>query len=250
MHRSDYKWKARDYIFLTREDCIDFSRLLLETWPNIRFVPYEHWDQRDRVSADRVVESKDGYKLYYYDCLWSPPMTQFRVWLEPEGWKPKWRLRQLPHSPFDPPDKPARFLPRLVNQPRLQFTYFGGGTVIEDTNDRYRFHRRYPTDAPRRTVYQLASGRLMAQYKRDDVEHRRFLNKVWRLSETLTTNEFVAQHPFSKEFFWKPGPGGSDWAGRHAVEWLRQSPDHYLDQCLRPADEHPDYEPRPPRRRR
>jgi hypothetical protein len=190
---------------MTAEDAEDFSRALLDIWPDIRFTPYS--------VGSETVEHKDGYlirrpkkNLRYFSSLAEPGITNFHVWREPEDWTPLWL-------------GPINDGYRLANDPRFSFVYAPSGT---------------PQDRPNA----LRSGRIWAIYLKGDKEHLRFLNKVIRLTAKLTTNVVDILDRETGEVI-RHSHCDMLWVGHHALDWCRADPARRIDEYIRPATEPP-----------
>ena len=104
----------------------------------------------------------------------------------------------------------------IVNRPRLQFTFERSG--------------RFPPD-----YLDLFVGRIWAYYLKDDKEHLRFLNQVWRIVAKLTTNVLDVLDPKSGEVL-RPAARTMIWAGPDAIDWCRADPRRRIDGNLRPVN--------------
>lgn len=86
------KASKRRVLIMDREDADALSRTLRDTWPGIRFMPYEYWMRKVDKDGYRTEKQKPpNLKLQYYDSLGDPDERRFQVWVEPEGWKPDWQ---------------------------------------------------------------------------------------------------------------------------------------------------------------
>jgi hypothetical protein len=190
---------------MTAEDAEDFSRALLDIWPDIRFTGI-------RVGSE-TVEHEDGYfvrrpkkNLRYYTSLAADEPYHFRVWREPEDWTPLWL-------------GPINGSYRLLNKPRFNFVFAPSG---------------FPQGQPN----ELRSARLWAIYLKGDKEHLRFLNKVIRLTAKLTTNVVDILDRETGEVI-RHSHRDMLWVGHHALEWCRADPARRIDEHIRPATEPP-----------
>jgi hypothetical protein len=208
-------------IAMTRKDCDDFSRLLLETFPNIRFLSRDYWEYFKDNTRKWVYLAPPNLRVPYLSSLAADEARLFRIWLEPDGWQPEWEQRRAFASIRT--DGPIFY--SIMNEPRLSF-YF----------DRSIFPPPTAT---------LREGRIWAVYDKTDKEHIALVRKVYRLSEKVTSNWLIGVHPDGSKW-WGP-KRDSIWAGHDALEWCRADPRRCLGVNRRPPlDTDP---PAPPKRR-
>lgn len=196
-------------------DAEDFSRALLEAYPNVRFVrhPYsEYYVFKGRRAdgcwqTERVENQPPNLHVPYVDSMGVPDGGRFMVWLEPEGWEPIW---------FGPGKLGIYF---IINEPKLWFV-FGRS-------------REYP-HPPDLTV--LDDSRIESRYHRANKEHQAFLNKVWRIVAKLTSQALVLHDKDTLEV-----KGLSErsmlWAGHHAIRWCREDPKRFITDRYKPPEE-------------
>lgn len=198
--RSKHRLLAMDEV-----DAADFSDLLRGQFRDIRFVEYEHWLIRRSPGPPYYVNREPpNLQVPYRPSLADPAEWRFRVWREPEGWKPVW----------SGPNKDGLYF--ITNEPRVHFVFERGCIYA-------------PTPAV------LHCGRIWAYYGVDDREHLQFLNRVWRLSAKLSSNivQFVDRD--TKVPIEAPGRGPV-WIGRHAAQWCLEDPRRTIDERVRPPD--------------
>jgi hypothetical protein len=191
---------------MTAEDAEDFSRALLEIWPDIRFIDHD-------TGSETVILEEGGYALRpkkhlgYCASLAEPGISMFHVWREPEDWTPLW-LGPNKYNVYE-----------LPNKPRFNFVY--ARSLI-------------PRDRP----HELQSGRIWAIYLKGDKEHLRFLNKVIRLTAKLTTNVVDVLDRKTGEVT-HHSQRTMLWVGHHALEWCGADPARRINEYIRPATEPP-----------
>lgn len=197
--------KSRQLV-MDREDADAFSRVLLEAYPRIRFVPFEYWRRWIGGEGHPWEDLKPPHlDLQYFDSLGDPSEWRFRAWVEPKGWQPDWQG----------PNENGIWV--IKNQPHLQFVFERGMTIPpEHTN--------------------LQAGRVWAYFGKDDREYRAFLNRLWRILAKMTTNSLLLVDRETKELR-GPTVRCTTWAGPHAIAWCREDPMRTLDSDLRPVEE-------------
>ena len=164
-----FRFKTR-YTAMNAADAEDFSRALIEAYPNVRFIRHPYWEYtlfKGRRAdgcweAERIKNQPPNLHVPYVGSMGIPDGDDFMVWLEPEGWEPIW---------FGP-GKFGTY--SIINRPRLWFK-FGRS-------------REYP-HPPDLTV--LDDSRIESRYHRENKEHQAFLNKVWRIVAKLTSQALV-----------------------------------------------------------
>ncbi|MEX0922536.1 MAG: hypothetical protein WDZ84_07155 [Rhodovibrionaceae bacterium] len=230
-------WKIREFVF-TPEDEQDFSDLLKETFPTIRFLDKDALGQRKHAASGSAQTDREP-ELRYFDSLADPSESWFLCWLEPEGWQPK--------------IGPTRFAPKarcILNEPPLQFEFHpmhAIQTTAYSTGDQFR-----RKDKPLPPTWSLPSGYMQAHPRVDDSEYKAFLGKAYRLVTKIATNKLIPTDPLTGWSRKTPKPRGENlWVGHHALAWCLENPRHFLDGSYRPAEEaewrcripkkHPDY---------
>ncbi len=81
----------------------------------------------------------------------------------------------------------------------------------------------------------LTLGSITSTYLTDDPEAKRFVGKVWRILQKMSTNRFKVELP---HIGYVIGGGATDcWAGHDAVRWCSESPTRMIDGKFRPASD-------------
>lgn len=236
------RWRVLDFLVLTRADKRALTRLFLETWPDMRFVPKDYMSTSDRSRFLR----KDELDLRYLESLDVPKQDWIKGWREPAGWTPSWKE----HVSFEPPTYSGPRRPdcyRISNDPEFQFDYCSLPAY-------WRLPHPGFVEAPEnrgRKVYKIRNldgGRLLARYEDGNAEQKRFADKVVRLTKGMCSNAVVAMDPIRRLFRHPPFKGERIWLGPDAIRWLMEKPNRYAEGCFRPADEYdpsrlvPEYE--------
>ena len=203
MAASDKASKMRLLAF-TEADAETLTRILREEFPCVHFVKFHYSDEDiGRVGPHR--SQPERFIVPYYETLADPDERYFLVWLEPSGWKPKW----------EGPNSEGVYV--IANRPRLQFTFERSGRVPPD-------------------YLNLLGGRIWAYYLKDDKEHLRFLNKVWRIVAKLSTNVLDILDRKTGEVM-RPAQRTIVWTGPDANDWCRADPRRRIDGNLRPVND-------------
>lgn len=228
--------KSRKVVF-TEDDERDYSELLLEAFPGIRFVSL------DDVSDQKILSAADAVgrplQLRYFDSLAEHRVYSFFCWLEPEGWEP-----EIAPDPLTP----GKF--QVVNLPRLRFSYESDRGILEDG---YFFSSSFRVlKKPLPPLWSRDAGAFHARFRIDDEEHQAFVRKAFRLVTKIASNRLFWVDQITGRAMGPPNKRGTDiWAGNHALAWCRENPRHLLCDNLRPEEEyeerskipelHPDY---------
>jgi hypothetical protein len=203
MPRPGYGSKRRELAMLSK-DAEAFSRALLEIWPDIKFSNLDAGEEV--IERDgKIVDRRPKRNLRYYASLAEPGVSLFRVWREPEDWTLLW-LGPNKYNVYE-----------LPNIPRFNFHY--------DASKIYSYR-----------PHQLHSGRIWGYHLKDDKEHLRFLNKVWRLIPKLTDNVVENWDRDTGELRF-PAHRLELWIGHHTAAWCRARPDRRIDESWRPGVE-------------
>lgn len=190
----------------------EFSRLLREAFPEIRFLRYEYWRRRIDGGQDQKL-APPNLKLHYYDSLAVPGEMMLRAWREPEKWKPVWT---------DEPNRNGVY--GIVNEPRHQFVYQSCCGVRTSEHGGWLY--RNPT---------IREGRFFAYWNKEDKEAQSFVNKVWRITGKLTSNRLILVDEDTK----KPISGPHRpyiWVGHHARRWCLADPMRTIQFRWRPVE--------------
>lgn len=189
-------------IAMNEADAEAFGTLLREAFPDIHFLRHDYWK---RFEDGRTIFLRPpDLAIPYYSSLASPDEDFFLVWREPPDWQPDWQG----------PNKDGIYV--IANEPRLQFVFDSGRTV-----------------PPKRD--RVNAGRIWARYEPGDKEHVRFLNRVWRLNQKLTTNILKIIDPQTGAVI-NPRCRDAIWAGFNALQWCREDPSRVIDGNRRPVD--------------
>ncbi len=190
---------------LTDKDAEQFSQMLVEKFPTIRFVDNGEWsDHEFEPSRSRP---GDQLKVPYRPSL--AGQRRLIAWLEPQHWEPLW----LPRGSDKYYKGPKRFY--IANQPDSSF-YFESSRC---------------GDPPGWSYY---GGRLWARYDLDDKAHKRFLGQVFRLLDKMTPGDVDRIDRVSGELKWT---GKCHYGiGTDAMEWCRAEPRRRLNEDYRPAN--------------
>ena len=191
-------------VLMDRVDAAEFSAALRAAFANIQYLADDYTGQKLAAKAPGAVgRIKPKSLLIYRTGLDDIEEKRFWVWVEPPGWRPQWE-RWTDHS--------GRKIWRLSNEPKLKFHF-----------DRSFVGSAFP--------HNMLEGRIWATYASSDAEQRSFLNKVWRLSEKLTSDWLDALKNDGEHWF--TGKTGL-WVGRHALRWCAASPKRRLAGHYRP----------------
>lgn len=226
MESSDFSFKTRHYVAMLPADEADFSTALRAAFPNIKFLPSEYymrWDGEGRTFFRKSSE----LDLTYLESLNAPQYSQLLAWLEPDGWTPIWYERVVDRPLMDSSLQEQNSFHLLRNEPRLQFRF--DRSVIR--RDLYPIRSYKGSWAPRQERTRLEAGRIWSRFRKDDREHRAFLDRVWRLLGKLTTNRLVYYSMETREPYPSDSPEKNCpvWAGYHAIAWCNADPDRYID---------------------
>lgn len=201
MKRASGRLSKQREIALLPEDADEFSDILRAKFPDVRFLHYNYW--RGYSDDSGHVQRPPSLVVPYYDSLGDPGERWFLVWLEPEGWKPIWTG----------PNEYDIYV--IANEPRLQVSFDRGGI-------------------PRLDPTWFAESRMWVIYERDDKEHLRFINQVWRLIDKFCERALIKVDPRTGETRGEPIRGGLRY-GPRLVEWFREDPRRHFRQNWRPA---------------
>lgn len=203
MTRSTTFQKSRRIVF-DQADAEEFSAVLRREYPNIRFLPHmlENW-----LDADAGFDAP----LPYLESLAAPETDVLQAWLEPPGWKPV----LLPVPTFRGEEL------ALFNAPTLRFHFDRSSPALSSV---------ILNDA---TFMDMSEGDLWARIGKTDREHQRFVGKVFRIVEKMSTRVFDVDSPKTGER--RQAVRTATYAGPSAVRWAAGSPDRRLDGDLRPV---------------
>src|SRR3546814_84633 len=95
------------------QDEIEFTNVLKQAFPEIRFLPREYWTRYETdASGNREwVKRAPPLRVPYAGDLTSDDLHSLTGWLEPPNWQPIWRG----------PSKDQLYF--IDNEPRLKFHY-------------------------------------------------------------------------------------------------------------------------------
>lgn len=200
--------KIHHCVFMTRDDALAFSGVLRQAFPRIRFLREDHAEKFfDRVGWIRACEearraaratpprldfTRNPREEWpdYFPSLADVLEKNFRVWLEPMNWRPRWYIRKRDD------------LLVLENAPRLHFTFTRGGFRLPDQRRRIgsdgdpieplRDLALDPAPLDRNEPVLLEGHRMMGQWRKGEDDEKRFVQQVWRLLDTVATNRLVA----------------------------------------------------------
>lgn len=191
-------------IYMTDEDAAAFGDLLTASFPTIEFAVIRE-SERVIKRFHSLIEAIDYSRTVY-------ELGPVYGWLAPRRWRPRWRLqwRVKYKGKF-------RAHYALTNLPPGWFTFPPN-----------RGFKPFDPDAavPVYTLFPYGQM-LMTCYDLNDLEVRRFIDKVYRLLAKLVDNRYTRVIPETHEivdrFKWD-----MFWAGRDAREVCRQRHDHYI----------------------
>jgi hypothetical protein len=243
-----FRVKVHESVIVTREDAFEFSETLRAAFPRIRFVrqdfankffDFESWRAASNASkvegkepARRLdfTRSPDNELPDYFPSLADVLETRYMVWVEPPGWKPRWRMRKRDD------------LLVLENRPRLHFTFWRGGFDCPDYRRKDGLHGDphlpvrdldlMPMPIDRKEPILLSGYRMLGGWKTGDQEAKAFIAKVWRLLDKIATNRLVS---VDNRTFQPIPPDGSAMvepyvrAARGALAWARARRHNYLN---------------------
>ena len=210
----------------------DFSAALRAEFPNIRFVRRDYWERR-RADGKALPMEPPELELKYFNSLSCAEEIYYTAWLEPDGWEPEWYEHVLADGPLL--DVTGRLWPwiyLLRNEPTLQFE-FHTSRIFEEP-----YPKVLAPELAAPLMSYVAGGGISGVYLRDDVEHKRFLGRVWRILNRLTTNRLMLYNMRTRKPVEprEPEKGLDVWAGHHAVAWCRANADRYVDHRYRPSE--------------
>jgi hypothetical protein len=128
-------------------------------------------------------------------------------------WAPEWSH----YAEYD--------LYHLVNPAKRSFSYSRSNWYWGPRDMAHRWSWTPPT---------LERGEVEFEYRRDDLEMKRFMRQVLKLVEQLSTNRLSGGDPEGQMTFAKAG-GGLFWAGHHALTWCQENDRRMLLGCRRPC---------------
>lgn len=210
MRRIQNKGKARVTCFHPK-DADAFSDALRERWPGITFQRHAYWELQEKGHSAYKENWKD---IDEYPSLGATDEGMIRVFVKPDGWEPVWT---------DGPNESG--LHFIENLPEMDFIY--QSSIFIGKNG-----MRAWGDDPK---FSISSGRLSIIYNKDNKEHERFLNAVWRIVAKLSTNIVDILDMETGEVR-HHAQRTTTWCGYHALDWCREDPRRRLDENLRPAD--------------
>jgi hypothetical protein len=189
-------------VALTARDLDDFSRLLRNRFPSIRFLPESYWNE---LSTPRRFKQPPNLTLNYLDSLSDPRTFVKTLWIEPPGWRPLW---------LGPDEKGKCW---IGNEPHLKARIVCTG-VSEDPE-------MLTIDYP---------GDIGGTFEPGDRERKAFIDAVIRLSEKISTcvvqirDRGTGETQFEAERF-------PIWIGYDMVRWLRADERRTISGFLRPV---------------
>ena len=198
---------------LLREDVEALERLLLDAFPDLRFLWGNLWRRASLATADghQVGVQQVHEPIPYIESLYQERLGWTMAWREPPGWRPVWGRREE-----------AEYL-IVLNQPPRRFGFLKG-SIGRGGNP------------VQRNLVNFRDGLLNGRYAREDKEQKAFLSKVMRLLGKVATNKLAIFAPDSRTRL-IPAKPGYVWAGYHAIEWCRQDPRRRLGGAYRPLEE-------------
>jgi hypothetical protein len=192
---------------MTDNDAAAFGDLLKQSFPEIEFgVMYlkEKVVARFPTLIDAVGQSRSRSAEHW-----------LYGWIPSRRWRPRWQYRYK-GNPHLRGRQPKVFV--IGNLPPRWFMFDRPGQFS-------KFNPEW--DPPVFTLH--PESMVQAHYDLNDVEIRRFVDKVFRLLAKVTVNRFSRVVPQSHEIVDRY-EGGMYWAGREVVEICRKHPDHYITQ--------------------
>lgn len=194
-------------------DRSQFEVRLREAFPQICFVSIPRWTLADEPEVLRLNSMLDN--RYYAANLYA--------WIEPQDWKPQWSLDPLgePWLELECSNIPERsvycgFLPEVREDFKHRPLRGGNGTMGWER------------------CHVLAEVAYVCRYHKDDVEGRRFAERVMRLLRKDATNltysvclsTGLPSTPVRRDYYW---------IGNHAKAWVQAAPNRLCHDHLRPA---------------
>ena len=203
-------------VCLLPEDVKAFEGVLLDAFPDLRFLWDNYWKYTSLTNADG--SPADGQwpvfgAVPYVESLHQDKDGWTRAWREPPDWQPVWGQTEYSNRNYV-----------ILNRPKFAFCYRRGRI-------RAGAERRRPN------LVCFEEGELWGRYAHEDKEEKAFLSKVMRLLGKVATNKLAVIAPGS----WTeviPAKPGWVWAGHHAIEWCRRNRRRRLSQFgHRPLEE-------------
>lgn len=193
---------VRVTVAFTPEDDAAFHAALLAEFPGLQVLPRSEWLYMPPGVSHLYPQAEADLKLNYLDRIDDYDRTnQFMCWLEPDGWEPIWV-----------PVRPGQFT--VVNPPPKRFAYISRAKHCARRSD-------------------VLTGQIIGWHRVDDPETRRFLRRVEKVVQSISSNVMDYYHPFSRS---PQGKARQEqfWAGLHALEWCRDHPERWIDGSHRP----------------
>ncbi len=239
--------KGHGCVLMTLPDSFHFSEALRKAFPRIRFVredysrkfrDYAAWkaaigeaEQAGRPSPSALDFTRDPGNEWpdYFSSLGDVLEDHFCVWVEPRNWRPRWRASRLSDSYY------------LANLPKLNFYISRGGFAFADVrrtaplegNPEPEIHGLtyppFPLDT--KEIIDLRGGRISASWFKGHEAGRRFVHKVWRILDKMSTNRLVAIKRGTTEPIPPDGSPSMQQgvrALRGALSWARARRHNYL----------------------
>lgn len=249
--------RTRHRIAMTLEDAFDFEVALKEAFPDIRFLRkdygwkwYEGWKWRplailhnryQLLGPDELwmpsctMRDPGNEKLLYRDTLTYPWESDFLIWREPPGWRPKWACieRNKNYELTNLP--PCRF--EFGRSSYSLWGWLGEKRELSQEQIREIVDWLPPKEPADNEVHNLTEESMFAWWDRDNKEAEHFVRKVFHIADKFMTNtfRFVDRHtlmPYQRE----PTKTTIYWAGHHAMRWAAERRHNYIFGFLKPPD--------------
>jgi hypothetical protein len=195
-------------IVFNEEDSCAFLQALRTTYPSIRLVAEGFSGIAWPIPHGSTLPN-NSFPVPYAQSLAEGPASTFTLWVELEGWKAIWRRSDW--------KSPLHDFVVIENQPRLQFRFRRSSVLPSNPNDYER-------------------GELFAMYEDGDAEHLRFLRRVWRIAESMSSNVHDVVDRKSGETRIRSTKTVC-WSGLHVRAWCAERPERRIDSILRPPSD-------------
>lgn len=239
--------KVLECVVMTRLDAFEFSEALRKAFLRIRFVrkdyaekfiDYPAWRKAclEACGAGRrtpkrleFARSPDGEWPDYFPSLGDVLENRFHVWVEPPGWRPRWRTLKREDVLF------------IDNIPRLRFTFHRGGFACPDPRRADGLHGdphlptqnlvMQPMCIDRKETILLDGHRMLGGWKKGDDAAKTFTHKVWRILGKMSTNRVVCVDKRTRMPVPPDGSASAEpyfRAAHDALRWARGRRHNYL----------------------
>jgi hypothetical protein len=197
-------WRSREFV-LSAVDTVAFSRRFRERYPEVRYVDQSYFKDCDQPNAPPW--PKENLQLRYFDVM-SDRWRGYYAWIEPDGWRPEWRLLDSKYG------KDRLDVYGLRNLPRVNLVFQTCRGV--DGSD-----------------WGILDGRVTAHVAEGDTEHRLFIDRAIRLLDRMTTNVADLVDEVTGEL--QVASSRSPRIGPDAMAWCAADPGRRLAGRFRPC---------------